>query len=412
MRSRRLLILCDPWGRTLFILACIVFMTVVLGPELFGGGKTKDYALWFKVGQEVLNGQDIYNFVPLLDFLYLPFAAIMLAPLAVFGKTIMYALLGAINIGAWALTIECTGRLCSFAPAIRATIWLPSLLILPLIAVIFDLGQPNIGLLALILLGFVAISKDRSGLGGIAFAFAASLKVFPVVILPYLVVRREFKAVATMILAILFFSIAAPVIVRGPQKTAEDFTIWSSAMLTADADNLGQRPYKSWTYQNQSLLALVQRLARPIQSGKSSDELYVNIVNLGFNGANLLYGAIAAVIGIVFLLFLMKTDYRRQEVRACEIGILLNLAVIASPVAYDYYYVWWLFPVAVLIGFSTQGRDDLRRGALVSALSAAAAILLNYSSLKIFPALGCMIWGAAILNFSLAKRSLALSSHP
>ena len=44
----------------LFLLCCVVLTAFVLGPEIFGNGKSKDYALWFWAGQQVLHGGDLY----------------------------------------------------------------------------------------------------------------------------------------------------------------------------------------------------------------------------------------------------------------------------------------------------------------------------------------------------------------
>ncbi len=412
MHPKHWLVFRDRWGKIFFVICCIVFMADAVLPELLSE-KTKDYRLWFKTGQAILNGRELYqpgNF----DFLYLPFSAILLAPLTIFGKPVMYTVLALINMAAWALTIEFTGRLCSFAPVSRVTVWLPSLLLIPLIATIFDLGQYNILLLALILLGFLAMARDRSGFGGALIAFAAALKAFPITILPYLIVRREFKAAIAMTVAFAIFTVAVPALVLGPEKTVSDLKLWTSSMLIVDQNRgLGQRPGSSWNYKNQSLIGVVHRLTRPVESAradKPENQLYVNVTDLGFDGSNVAFAVIAAGIGLAFAVLLLKTDYTRPEVRACELGILLNLVAMASPLARDYYHVWWLFPVAVLVGFAMSSLKEVRRGAMISVAGAIACLLLNYSSFKIFPALGCMLWGAGILNIALARRALVLSA--
>lgn len=40
----------------LFLFCCFILTADVLGPEIFGHGKTKDYALWYWAGQQVLHG--------------------------------------------------------------------------------------------------------------------------------------------------------------------------------------------------------------------------------------------------------------------------------------------------------------------------------------------------------------------
>jgi hypothetical protein len=259
-------------------------------------------------------------------------------------------------------------------------------------------------------------------LAGCFFALAAAIKVFPIAVLLYLIVRREFKAGIATIFALIFFTIAVPSAVFGPQKTISDLAIWSSSMTTADEHKLAQRPDRSWNLKNQSLISVVHRLTRRIDSEtarKAGDELnvrrgarqlYVNVIDAGFEGSNLIYLGSIVAIGIAFLLLLIKSDYSRPEIRACELGILLNLIVIASPVAYDYYFVWWLFPIGVLASFSVSGINNMKNGALITIFCAVACIVLNYIPFSIFSALGCMLWGVVILNFALGRRILTLSS--
>ena len=64
-----------------FLGCCIVLTADVLGPEIFGNGKTKDYPLWFWAGQQVLHGRDLYPSDPkaYFDFIYPPLSAILRA---------------------------------------------------------------------------------------------------------------------------------------------------------------------------------------------------------------------------------------------------------------------------------------------------------------------------------------------
>ena len=45
----------------LFLVAVALCLADVVIPELFAGGKTKDYELWFNTGRAVLDGGDIYG---------------------------------------------------------------------------------------------------------------------------------------------------------------------------------------------------------------------------------------------------------------------------------------------------------------------------------------------------------------
>ena len=44
----------------LFLVCCVLLTADVLGPEIWGHGKTKDYPLWYWAGQQVLHAQRLY----------------------------------------------------------------------------------------------------------------------------------------------------------------------------------------------------------------------------------------------------------------------------------------------------------------------------------------------------------------
>src|SRR5436305_12212924 len=99
--TSRLLMMRDPVLRwpsvrrpldVLFLIACVLLTADVLVPEIWGAGKSKDYALWFWAGQQVVHGGPLYEPVSrgTLDFIYPPLSAILLAIPTMFGKIPFY----------------------------------------------------------------------------------------------------------------------------------------------------------------------------------------------------------------------------------------------------------------------------------------------------------------------------------
>src|SRR4051795_7211147 len=94
------------WPDVLFIIASIALTADVLVPEIWGHGKTKDYALWYWAGQQVLAGRDLYPIGAdgYLEFIYPPVPAILLAIPSYFGKIPLYLGLSFLNAAAWWMT--------------------------------------------------------------------------------------------------------------------------------------------------------------------------------------------------------------------------------------------------------------------------------------------------------------------
>ena len=130
----------------LFIVVCIGLTADVLVPEIWGNGKTKDYALWYWAGQQVLNGSDLYLRMTrgTLDFIYPPLSALLLAIPSYFGKVPLYLCLSLVNIVAWWMTAQYAHAMAGSGqkpgPWLEA---LPGFVTITFVFDMFDLGQPT-----------------------------------------------------------------------------------------------------------------------------------------------------------------------------------------------------------------------------------------------------------------------------
>src|ERR1700681_2182368 len=92
---------------------------------------------------------------------------------------------------------------------------LPGFITVTFVFDMFDLGQPNLVLLAMMLLGFWWLQNGRPWAAGSMFALATAIKVFPVAVLPYLLWRRRWAAAASMVAFTGIFLFVVPAPVRG-----------------------------------------------------------------------------------------------------------------------------------------------------------------------------------------------------
>src|SRR5262249_2323189 len=182
----------------LFLISCIVLTADVLVPELWGHGKTKDYPLWYWAGQQVLHAGNLYPSDPAAQFafLYPPLPAILLAIPSWFGQIPLYIVLSLLNAVTWWWTAQFSNAMTGMGRTPGPWLYaLPGFLTVTFVFDMFDLGQPNLMLLAIMLYGFWSLQHQRSWLAGFMFGLAIAIKVFPVAVLPYLVWRRHWTAV-------------------------------------------------------------------------------------------------------------------------------------------------------------------------------------------------------------------------
>jgi hypothetical protein len=374
----------------LFLVCCIALTADVLVPEIWGNGKTKDYPLWFWAGQQVLQGRDLYPSDPnsYFDFIYPPLSAVLLALPSWFGKVSLYTCLSLVNAGAWWMTAQLsnamTGSGRTPGPFLFA---LPSIVTVTSVFDMFDLGQPNLVLLAMMLYGFWLLQHDRAWLAGSMFAMATAIKVFPVAVFPYLVWRRKWATVASTVAFLGIFLFIVPAPIRGFQHNVSELKTWYQGMIASSSEKgFGQRGEQNWSWVNQSIIAMTHRLTRPInynQEDQAKPPRTMNLVNLDFKTTNLVVLVISLAIGLGYIAVMPRHSKRTARSDAEEIGILFCLMTVASPLARQYYFMWLFFPVTILIHRAAfDPRASVRGG---SWATLAIAGLLMCLSLPVFP---------------------------
>lgn len=335
---------------TVFLIVISIFMIgLVLVPELFGTGKTRDYPLWHRVGLRVWNGAALYDG---FDFIYPPFAALFLALPAQLGKVPLYIILAVGNCLMLWLAVALARDLATGHRQPAGWIeLLPPLMVVPQIYENFDLGQPNILLLAVMLLGFRLLLADRPGLAGGVFAFAAAVKAFPITVLPWLLWRRHWKASASLVAFLAVFLVLAPAPFRGFDRNVAELGQWVEAMIGTE-DGFGQRETQNWSWKNQSVVAIVHRLTRPLDYLRvdgGDSQATMNLFDRTYDEANLILLGVLAVLGIGFVAAMPPSSRTTRKSFAEETAILICLMTITSPLARSYYFIWLLYPVTVLL---------------------------------------------------------------
>jgi Glycosyltransferase family 87 len=345
--------------RALRALLLVFFVTATLFSALpllryFRGQTIFDYELWYATGRHVLAGDEIYFFrAGKYDFMYPPPCALFLAAASLLGQGGLILLLVAINSAAW----FCSAKLSAFlAQGGRGTTnpWLyliPSLLVIVYIWSSYHLGQPNLVLFALMLGGFVALRAKREIVGGGLIAVAAAIKAFPVLAIIYLVYRRYWKAAVSLVATLVFLLLILPAPFRGFERAWHDLKKWSGGMLKYSEVTVGQRPMRSYTWKNQSLIGVSNRLLRHVDADAASaahQPVYVNFADFKFPVVNAIIISVALTLGIFLLAVMPQRDMRTAECDAIEFALLLLLMLMVTPLSFGYFYSWLMLPFAVV----------------------------------------------------------------
>ena len=203
----------------------------------------------------------------LFPFMYPPSAAAMLAWVSMLGRTGSLLALVFVNSAAWLASIALSVWL-AVKPGERRhplVVILPSLAIIVLVHNVYLLGQPNLLLLALLLGAFACLQRGHQFGAGALVATAAAIKAFPIMALGYLIYRRMWAASAATVAVLAAWLLIAPLPFRTPAQAVDDVVVWSKGMLfTYNSYGIAQRPFRSYSYKNQSIMALAHRLLRDV----------------------------------------------------------------------------------------------------------------------------------------------------
>jgi hypothetical protein len=231
-------------------------------------------------------------------------------------------------------------------------------------------------------------------------------------ILPYLIWRRRWRATSTMLATMVLLLIVLPGSLRGFERNWSELTFWAKEMLLSNESMEFAQRHDTFGWQNQSLYAVTHRLVRPIdaelfpnEDGAVEPPIYVNLLNLDYHTADIVYLVIAVAIGLAFIALLPARDRCTPRSDGAEWAIVLLLIVLASPVSRPYYYVWLLYPYTVLARIWATETD--RSVARWTATAGAVSVLLMASGIndvqpRYTQAAGVHVWATLLVIAALA----------
>lgn len=433
------------WMPGLLLVLMVVFSVPPL-VNLFQGKPNKDYGLWHQVGAALRQGLEIYPDPAsgkLFPFMYPPSAAAMLGYLSVTGPYVTTIILTLIHSVAWLGAIVFSVRLATGGRASGRNpllYLLPSLCIVALIHNTYLLGQPNLTLLTLLLGAFLCLQKGRDVSAGFLVATSAAIKAFPIAALGYLIYRRRWKASAATVVALGFWLLVAPLPFRTPAEAVRDVKVWTEGMLfTYNKEGIAQRPFRSYSYKNQSIMGLAHRLLRDVPADGEAvlskrtapliqqanqrkatglrpdgsidlpailtapaqttnpelekafigveDDLKkawrVNVAALDFRAVTLVTLGAMAALSLFTLYVLPPNRQRTRRTDALEFSLVTLLITMFSPLSFNYAFVWLIYPLTVALNEALShpapaGPPRRRQLALLSAIFLIPALAIPF----------------------------------
>ena len=390
--------------RVLFITTAITF-TLLPFVRFLHSGTDMDYRTWFDAGQTVLRGSEIYPHTQNFPFMYPPTCALLLAGPAFFGKPALILILTSLNTMAWILCIRFSSALISETRVQNAPVVFANFIVIPFVWSSYHLGQPSLLLLTLMLGAFLSLRRDREILAGMLVALAAAIKAFPLLAILYFVYRRYWTAAISLVIALVILLFLLPIPFRGLHQTLSDARDWQRGMLHYEQGGIAQRPARGYSWKNQSIFGVANRLLRRVSADEEPNPpIYANVADLDFRTVNIVLIASALLLGFSFVAAMPRQ--RSPDGDAREFAALLNLILIFTPLAFGYLFVWLMFPLALLIKRIAVAAESISCGCLLIAYALLVATGIAPRFAQIY---GSLFFAALMLYLGLA---IDLRRHP
>ena len=270
-----------------------------------------DFEVYWHAGNRVLLAEPLYRDEDgHFRHKYWPVFGVLMAPLAALPLATAKVVWFYISIAAVALLIALSFRLLpTHRPPPLVLVLVPFFALLKFFAHEVHLGQCNTLMAVAVLAGLGWLTAGRSTAAGVSFALATAVKPYPLLLIPYLLLKRELKTLGVF-LAFVGVALAVPALIYGVRGNAGELAAWARTVTASTPpDLLNQDNVSIWA-------------------------MYAKWIGVG-PAATALAAATIAIVAIGFAALVV----RGADVPGgayFEVGAILVLIPLLSPQGWDY----------------------------------------------------------------------------
>lgn len=241
-------------------------------------------------------------------------------------------------------------------------------------------NQLSFLVLALVLAGSFAVARGASLRGGALLGIAAALKLLPVMMLVWLALKREWRALGAAAVAAAGVSLIPPLAVLGPQRAWAAHVEWLR-------DNVLGPPLEGMVdpalrehfvdHRNQSIAAVLGRIAWSEHPARAP----IQPLALSRDASVWLARGVMLALGVALCMAARAPARRLSLLARFRDAAAFMIAMVAfSPLLRQYYLIWALPGLAVLIvavRADSSSTDDPRAARAIAARIGLGAWLLG-----------------------------------
>lgn len=382
-----------------------------------------DFPVYYSAGQSLLQGRtDLYTadfaLGPVMDYRYPPFFLVAFTPLWLVTYPVaayLWHLLGVTLI--W-VSACCLNRLIIDVSPPGKSAGIARAWVVTFFAVaqyyVMILHYGNVHLLAVCLM-FIAlymVTRRKEMIPALFLAVAVTIKITPVLILPYFAITRRWKFLGLTIGFVVLLNLA-PATYFGFSKNVKLIGDWYQHVVVNQEFHEINGPI------NLSLKGQLRRYLTRVgyESRVDGDVNYpqVNVARLSPARSDILWKASSVILYALGLILLWwRSDQRLLDGGpgyAMGLGLMISMTLVVGPLTSKIYFIAMLWPVVVLA--KLMWRNTLIRGGLlfIALLNLALPLLPGRSTQRFLLAVGVDFYLACLLLFLCAYALAALPSR-
>lgn len=414
-------------SKTLLVVACSVVIGLL---GLLFIRNLIDFPVYYAAGQSLLSGRaDLYSpdfaLGRVMDYRYPPFFLIALTPVWLLPYKLaayIWYLLSILEI------IGCVLIVLRVFPSFRESRVLQVLVALSVgqyFVMVLHYGNAHLLMTFLLFAAFYFVLQRKELPGAVLLALATTIKLTPILFLPYFVLKQRWSLLAQMFLLLALFNIA-PSIYFGFRGNNELLRSWYGHVVANQEFHEDNGPIN---------LALKGQLRRSLSRVEYSqrvdgDTEYPSVQFASFSREQVVRAWLVLAAGVFAgVLILIGWRQRRRSLEepaslAQELALIICLTLLAAPLTSKIYFIELLWPAACLASFAVDrttgsGRVAMRVMIVVAFVNFVLPLLPGRSVQRLLLVLGvdfylnCLVMvGLIYALLSRRRRSQTQSAEP
>ncbi len=348
---------------------------------------------------------------------YLPFFMAVMAPLGWLPLKAAVVVFNVASMAAFRAAVRVTSRWVGWRAA-----GLTAGLVFAYAADCVLLGQTALIIVALLVWGLRLFEKRRDWAAGTVLAVAASVKLFPIVLVGWFLLKRRFRVVGGVVIGLVVCDVMVPSAVFGPRQNWElHRAFWERSAAGQSVLALAAGDSDKMAFSNQSLPVVMRRLLLPVDAGRHYDGkgFRVNIVDWDGRECRVLglrmtavQAAVVGVLGVLTCVVVLGTRRAAaglgNERMRFEYAAWMVLSMVMSPVLWTFYYSLCFLPLALMASDAFERRRTSGRWPMMTMVLLAWGVATPLLAWPEARAIGIHYWGLVLVLLtilSLARRA-------